>query len=656
MAVFSPITAKHLMAGLNMNEAFPKSSSNLMVSESIKVASMNENNLVDENVLLDWLSSASPASHQKQALQYIDKYLNEKQNIIVSLLEQDGLFAEFNQILQNQGNTTLQIQCTKLIGKLIPNMDSDLDSSMLKVIPSIVSNIGNQAIMLQKESMQALHIYMKHSADIDQVLKSLAYDGIQHKNQRTRQQVIFSLPLLLFADFKSEDFFDIVFTLATNLTEKVVPNDLVLKTLHKVKDLIGASAYMRTVEKLPLPLKMTLNKLDVSDNEKLDTSQSSRAGSEGKRKRLDLNSKGNMRNSSNFQHSNSMGSLPVGKADILRTSSIFKLGFISKEVVENLSNPKAQIRLAAVKEFAKKLDDINDPTELKQNVIPMISLLQPIMADKNYRMVCFSIMILQKLIEKLGPNTKDFTSLFISAIASQIGLSNTKIRSECLKAYISIMRKTEPLSVLDLLWPKLQNPRAQVREDIVNLVTASLLILEIQEKSKVMNKAKLCNRLAKLLLDKNPDVRRQTLECFAVIGHILGSDQYPITNSINQVELLSDNASGVMSAVHARLIRKQLPRLSNSFVVEPAVTSSNSSQSADLQWISAAAGISKQQRAENNRMSSSSFSSSHPSPQSKSDTYRYSNSAEPQKNKPKAAFPWSADDSGRHPSSAPVKV
>merc|ERR1712136_727064 len=144
--------------------------------------------------------------------------------------------------------------------------------------------------MLQKESMQALHIYMKHSADIDKVLYSLAYDGIQHKNQRTRQQVIFSLPMLLFADFKSEDFFDIILTLVTNLTEKLVPHDLVLKTLHKVKELIGASAYMRTVDKLPLPLRVTLDKVSTAvESERADTTSShtsrSGTGSEGKKKR-----------------------------------------------------------------------------------------------------------------------------------------------------------------------------------------------------------------------------------------------------------------------------------------------------------------------------------------------------------------------------------
>ena len=65
-------------------------------------------------------------------------------------------------------------------------------------------------------------------------------------------------------------------------------------------------------------------------------------------------------------------------------------------------------------------------------------------------------------------------------------------------------------------------------------------------------------------MDLNVSTRLACMECFAVIGwHIATSNMSNsiIAQAVNQIEVLHDEAEGLMGAVNARLVRKQMPKL-----------------------------------------------------------------------------------------------
>ena len=77
-----------------------------------------------------------------------------------------------------------------LVSKLIPLLkQSEVDPCMKKIMTRVVCNIGSNQHKLQRESIQTVHQYMKRTQDFKYVVQSLAYDGLRHKDKKTRHQV-----------------------------------------------------------------------------------------------------------------------------------------------------------------------------------------------------------------------------------------------------------------------------------------------------------------------------------------------------------------------------------------------------------------------------------------------------------------------------------
>ena len=571
-----------------------------------------------------FLSLLLTEEKQAKALLYLDQHM-QKNNGKFSFHNIHTLFKGFQKALCGP-NQKACIHCTKLISKIIPQLGVDVDQYMNKLLLVIINNVGSQSVLLQKESIQLLYVYMKHSLDVYQIFQVIAFRGLQHKDARIRQQVVRSFPTLLFSEFKSEDFFDIINGLVGNLTETQVDHDVLMQVIGKVKEFLGKDVFIKYINRLPSPLRHTYFKCHQAMNEKFSQQQQpNHAGFRDKdsgsghhaslaaKYPLSIieNTSEHFSNSGRFdtvprrrQHGNIYSSLATVSPYDSSTSSInshygktepshFELSFIPKFIIEQMSSSDHTIRLQAVEALKEVLANSKDSDLIKENMVPLLSLLQPIFDDKNYRVACGALRAFRVMIAKIGPDINSYVKLFVFAISRKLGNVKDSVRSECYKVLLYIMGLVGRQKVLNLFWDKLTHKQFKVREDYVCIVIATLLSSLKTRNYSDLNFDVICTHIAGRLTDNQQVVRQAALDCIAVLGHILGTTNKKLLSAVDSVELKHDNASGIMSAVHARLLRKQLPRLNENMLVEYAVFSSptatvSSPLGADIQWVLAA--------------------------------------------------------------------
>ena len=556
---------------------------------------------VSEEAILKLLSSKDKKA---QGLESLEKHLYENQGILM-VHDKQSLFKKFASILVDCNDKT-KTSCTKLLFKIIPQLGSNLDNYMNNVINQIINNVGSQTISLKKESILALHIYMKHSTDVSLIFRAIAHEGINHKVSKKRQEIILTFPTLLLPEFKNEDFFDIVHHLAKNLTEDFVQHELVLNVLNKICDFIGKKAFNHCIHRLSSPLKQCYlhsaaknNNMVVESNlansKKTSVFPDSVKDFVNDLALIESNSHDTETMLSQKHHTDKehsffpLNSLSTAQRSFTQSDKS-QLSFISKELIGNLSNNDHTVRLKALDTLKEVLCSLQEPTHVLNNVLTLISLLQSPILDRNCRVSCAALQVVNKIVLMLGSELSKYTKVFVNAVSKKIGNNKDMVRSEYYNVLLNIMSVVGYQKVLDLLFEKLNCKQSKIKEDCLCLIIATLLMSKFRYNND-LNFPEICRNVSNCLTDSQPAVRRASLECIAVLGYILGSTNKEILSAVDKVELRHDNATGIMAAVQARLLKAQLPRLKENLLVEyadfPASTSVASLQGADIQWIAA---------------------------------------------------------------------
>ena len=367
--------------------------------------------ILDEKILVDLLSNA--ASRQ-QALHYIDKNITRNNNLL-SLLDRSMLFDQFHRVLADYRSTPHQIQCTMLISKLIPLLNqNEVDACMKKIMTRVVSNIGSNAHKLQRESIQTVHAYMKHTKDFKYIVQSLAYDGLRHKDRKTRHQVLISFPSLLYPEFKHQDFFDIVHTLVLAFDEEE-ENDSLKKVWKIVMDYLGPQSFNKCIERLPAPLQTFLIKNRIipsnsnSRNERIqqNDSQDDTDVSIAPSKSIAWSPetvpppkpRNNSINLDDWSPETKKSQRRVRdshRQDMEQIENTFGIPFLTKQMLIELASPISTIRLNAVEQVKRILESPEMNAEKLTNcTFTLVSILQSTVRDKNLQIVSTSLSCLQ---------------------------------------------------------------------------------------------------------------------------------------------------------------------------------------------------------------------------------------------------------------------
>lgn len=511
--------------------------------------------------------------------------------------DQKAIFRGFAMALADS-DWDVRHQCIQLIHELIPHFDDDLDDCMGLVLPRLVPNMGDSKITVRRSVIQTLHVYMKHTYDIQQTFKAIVQYGLDNQQVRVRKEVIIALPMMFTPEFNGEDFYDITQSLAKKLLDNSGDDSIqqhALLSLDKIRKLVGDSTFNSYLQKLSPPLRKYYSKLsgreiDISystssNNQKSDIASFSPGESVAFTQSVD-NYTGNDSSSTRIH--------------IPTSGNKYEYGVIPSHIMEKLNDQSNfRSRAEAVEELKLLLKEMSEASvgKMSPHVLPFINFLNSLLEDSNFKITTVTLEILGLLVQRHGPSMKTHLKPLVLALTKRMGDNKIVIRQVIMKVVMQLMQVLSPKYVLAAICENLAHRNSRVRQETLNIVIASLLTFPSYD----FDLSELCDTVAHTLVDPKRQVRQAALECYAVIASNLGAGKLqPLVSSVDAVELSFDG-DGVMAAVQARLARRILPKLNADGLVDYATPVPSSAGSrggsvslppgADIEWILSASGV-----------------------------------------------------------------
>lgn len=168
--------------------------------------------------------------------------------------------------------------------------------------------------------------------------------------------------------------------------------------------------------------------------------------------------------------------------------------------------------------------------------------------------------------------------------------SSQILRDNAIRVVHKMMAYLPPQHVIDAIFEHKHSKSALVREEAINRVTGAVLEYDRNE----FNLTKLCYHVLPMLADHHAQVRLAALECIATLAHVLGPDRIGSLLTAAEAVQTGCDYDGLLDAIHARLMRRSLPRCnpdgSIRYVIKPFLSATSASyhqehQAADLRWV-----------------------------------------------------------------------
>lgn len=265
-------------------------------------------------------------------------------------------------------------------------------------------------------------------------------------------------------------------------------------------------------------------------------------------------------------------------------------GLISQELQKQLLDVKNyQNRMNGVEELKQVLSEVDIKSVPSASIEEFIKFLPRLLEDSNFKVFYSTLQVLNLLIQKLARGVDRYFKHIVLVALKALGDTRTVTRNEYLNVFRQLMKTVPPQQVLDLVIGHLKHKNSRVREDVLNIIMASMLTHPRNDFSI----PKLCFEVAPYLADSKMRVRHAALELFAIFDHCLDvGKKQPLMEAVDKVEL-SEDAEGLMAAVQARRARRILPKLSSEGIVEYGLVVPKPGQrcspqygsGADLDWV-----------------------------------------------------------------------
>ncbi|XP_048393699.1 TOG array regulator of axonemal microtubules protein 1 isoform X3 [Stegostoma tigrinum] len=535
---------------------------------------------MEEDVILQQLRSQSSlkCSEALRALR-----ANVRQNAGKLMFgNKEALFSILNEVLLD-GRREVKVSCIQLISEIIQGSDSDLDYCRTTLLPKLICSLRDDNPTVRKELVQTLHVCLKCSVISKEVFWALIEHGLENHDPVVRKATTIILPILLTKELNNDSLFDVTLCLAKKLNgDNMDDAFLAFATMGYIKHHIGEEEFNSYLKRLPPALRREYNKLMEIKFEP----QAQLNG--GNVPRVEQN--GTFKTNSGFR-SGTIGSVedvsqfsgPISKDRNLE----FRI--IPRELyVRLLDREDYKSRAHAVEELKNVVDYFNFMTVPTTSILGFIGFLCTLLDDSNFKVVHGTLEIINLLIVKLNHGVVNYLKPITSATIKVLGDNKVVTKQEYMKVFMGLMKQVGPQKVLDMLLDNIKHKNSRVREEILNIIIASLLTYPSED----FNLPSLCHIVAPALTDSKRKIRHAALEAFAMLASSLGSNKTFLVKAVDTVEL-QENGDGVMAAVQARLARRTLPKLTAQGLVEYAIPMPSSAHGrgmqmplgADTEWL-----------------------------------------------------------------------
>lgn len=520
---------------------------------------INESSMGKELRLLFKHLVSDPSTRTTDTLRTIRKSLKRSgKSELPSDQDKNVYFELFYELLGDQ-RWRIACECTMLMVDLMPQMsEHDLDQCMSLVLPRVVPNLGHSSTDVRRASLRLLHVYMRYTNNLQKVLRLYIKYGLQNREKPSQKGAVLSLPLLFTEEFSNENLFPLVDCLADLLvstdTTLFYPVFLALQRIHS---LVGKETFRLYLDHVRQEAVLLYQRV-LSRNNSLVTS-----GSRSETVDISLEP-------------------PIGdkftSIDRLIGYSEPPSSFETRE--DEMTSrypfglcygifPKLLIRRAESESLPDRLDALSQMVivlqESPQTQIHLLSqhfedflrnFVANLIESNSYKLTLYAYDILESSIERLKSSAVNHLSLITSLLLKRLGDSRAVVREYNIKVLYRIMFSLPPQMILDSLLENKFHRNPKVREEILNRVSAGVMMFPKSE----FNLLRLVNRVSPLLLDSKRCVRIAAIEAVAVLGQALGPAHIEsLLRTVRSLEL-TNSAPGLLNAVQVRFRARNILR------------------------------------------------------------------------------------------------
>eukprot|EP00062_Callorhinchus_milii_P018045 gi/632971096/ref/XP_007902004.1/ PREDICTED: protein FAM179B [Callorhinchus milii] len=522
------------------------------------LGSSSPSRVMEEDALLRQLGAQS-SSRRAEALRTLRNNIQQNAGRLV-FGNKKALFSTLSEVLVD-ARKDVRISCIQLVSEIVQGSEWDLDHCRAAVLPKLIWCLRDDSPTVRKELVQTLHVYLKCTKITEDVLFALIEHGLENYDPSVRRATAVILPILLTKEFNSESLFAVTLCLAKKLNGGNVDDPFTaFATMGRIKRHVGDQEFNSYLKRLPPTLRRDYNKLTEIQFEP-HTNLNGRDVQEIEPSR-------NLKTSLRFRRGSvgSVQDVPLCR-ELSKDLSNLEFGIIPQELyVRLLDHDDYKTRAHAVEELKNVLSDLNFNSLSFPAILGFIGFLSNLLDDSNFKVVHGTLEIINLLVVKLNHDVVNYLKPITSTTVKVLGDNKAVTKQEYMKVFMGLMKQVGPQRVLDMLLDNIKHKNSRVREEVLNIVIASLLT----HPSEDFDLPSLCRTVAPTLTDSKRRIRHAALEAFAVLASSIGTNRTFLVKAVDAVEIQEDG-DGLMAAVQARLARRTLPKLTSQGLVEYAI-------------------------------------------------------------------------------------
>ena len=366
------------------------------------------------------------------------------------------------------------------------------------------------------------------------IVRCIVNHGLESSDRRVVHETLISVPILFPPDFDSRYGNKNLYLLVSGLARRLVEVDTRMAafiSMQKISDVVGTKTFGSYISKLTPDQKKIYDELE-ENRTKNDAILDQSSGIIGKR----------------------------------ITAGWVEFGAIDHTIIEKLQNEdEPRVRLQGAEELHRCIRNMSDFSPLSQQIRHFLNFLESILDERNFKMNLLILEIYQILLDQLKGKLKPNIRSFVSALLKHASNSKVVVRIENYKVLEKLMLAMKPNTVINHLLDHLGDKKAIVRESILNMIMFGLLTFPSNE----FDLKNIAATVVPTLVDPKRRVRHAALEAVSILAAFLGpSKAVPLIRAIELLESHFEKGVGVLTAVQARLARRQLPRVTSEGLIE----------------------------------------------------------------------------------------
>lgn len=428
----------------------------------------------------------------------------------------DELLNCIRSLLTNSLNNELQVACLKCIfnmlksfekvklRKEITNIVNQIDKYFLQIImPSVIPSCASTKIQVRQYSIDIIYLYMKQTSTIQQLFAQFIRFGIDNADILISKGFIESLNSLLTDDYRYEDYIDIVKALIKHLVETTLEKSC-MKALKRIEILVRDDVFNSYLNKLSPNIKNYYLNLRKQENPHTSNINGKSKGTLTVRSVIsDDDDDRNGKSSNNNDEDDD-------------EESNLKFNIISNKILKKLFGEDELQRLQAIEKLEASIRGLDDISVVYPYYEDFIIFIGNFIDDNNYKVRVGALEVLYSFTRKLKSSIENCYKVICNC-AKQV-MSQTH-QSKTIKQLImnilltAIDNMKNPNLIFDVLLDKIKDKSAKCREEIINVIIATL----IKFGTSKIDLINIFRKIMPLLFDIKRNVRYVTLECVAVL-------------------------------------------------------------------------------------------------------------------------------------------